>query len=124
MIELPSPFSPVMTAVTPAILEPTEQTAQLGAEDSVVREPGEERLDCIQHQALGSDGINRVSEPNEEPFEIVFPRHFDLATFDMDIVEHDLLFGLKRCEVEAHRVHVRAELGCVFLEHHKNAGLD
>ena len=81
-----------------AILQPAEQPAQLGAEDGVIGQPGEQRLEGVEDDALGADGIDGVPEPDEQPFEIVFAGLLDLAALDVDVVQHDLLL---RCEVLA-----------------------
>ena len=47
-VSVPSPRSPVMTAVTPSVLEPAEQPPQLGAQDGRVGEPAEQRLDACR----------------------------------------------------------------------------
>ena len=44
------------------VLEPAEQPAQLGAQDRLVGQPGEERLDGVQHDPLGPD-LHRSSQP-------------------------------------------------------------
>ena len=41
------------------VLEPAEQPAQLGAQDAGVGQAGEQRLDGVQHDPLGADGVDR-----------------------------------------------------------------
>ena len=49
------------------VLEPAEQPAQLGAQDGLVGQAGEERLDRVQHHALGADGVDRVPRRTNSP---------------------------------------------------------
>ena len=43
------------------ILEPAEQAAQFRAEDGGVGQAAEERLDGVEHDALGADGVDGVA---------------------------------------------------------------
>src|SRR5262249_20270392 len=105
------------------VLQPAEQAAQLGAEDRLVRQAREERLDRVEHDALGADRIDREPEPDEEPFEIVVAGLLDLAALDLDVIEHDLLLLDQRRQVEAERGHVLRELVITLLEAQEHARL-
>ena len=49
-VSVPSPRSPVMMAVTPLSLSQLEQPAQFGAQDRLVRQAAEQRLDGVQRR--------------------------------------------------------------------------
>ena len=70
-----------------AILQPAKEPTQLRAQDGVIWQPGEERLNRIEHHAFRADGLDGVPQPDEQTFEIVLTRLFDLAALDMDIIK-------------------------------------
>ena len=43
------------------VLEPAEQPAQLGAQDRLVGQAAEQRLDGVEHDPLGADGVDGVA---------------------------------------------------------------
>ncbi len=47
----------------PAVLQPGEQPAQFGAQRDDIREGAEQRLDGVDHDPLGPDGVDRSAEP-------------------------------------------------------------
>src|SRR5262249_50942804 len=104
-------------------LQPAEQAAQPGAEDRLVRQAREERLDRVEHDALGADRVDGEPEPDEEPLEIVIARLLDLAALDLHVVEHDLLFLDQPRQIEAERRHVLRAPVAALLEAHERAGL-
>ena len=106
-----------------AILQPAEQPAQLRAQDGVIWQSGEQRLDRVEHDAFRADGIDGVAETDEEPFEIVLAGLLDLAAFDMDVIEQDHFLRGELVQIEAERADVGCEFGGVFLEHHEHARL-
>ena len=69
------------------ILQPAKQPSQLRPQDRVVLEAGKQRLDRVEDDAFGADRSNRVVEPNEETFEVVFARFFDLGTLHADVID-------------------------------------
>src|SRR4029450_2083204 len=105
------------------VLQPAEQTPQLGAEDRLVLQAREERPGGAQHDALGADRVDGEPEADEEPLEIVVARLLDLAALDPDVVEHDLLLLDQPRQVEAERRHVLRELVAALLEAHEHARL-
>lgn len=54
------------------LLQPAKQAAQFGAQDELVGEAGEQRLDGIQRHALGADGVDGGPQANEQAFQVVF----------------------------------------------------
>ena len=112
-----------MMAVTPLVLQPAKQAAQLGAQDGGVGQPGEERLDGVEHHALGADAVDRVPQPDEQPFQVVLARLLDLAALDVDEVEHQFLLRDQRLEIMPERGEVRRQLLGVLLEGHEDARL-
>ena len=89
----------------------------------MIGQPGEKRLDGVEHHAFRADGIDGVPEPDEKPFQIILARLLDLAALDVDVIEHDLLLRYELVEVEAERADIGRQLRRVFLEHHEHAGL-
>ena len=123
-VKVPSPRSPVIMAVTPLSFSQPKQPPQLGAQDRVVGQPGEQRFDRVEHDALGADDANRMVEPDEQPFEIVFARLLDLAAFDANVVDDQLLSA--RSAVGRSKPSDATSLGDlvgVLLERHEHAGL-
>ena len=106
------PRSPVMTAVMPRVLQPREQPAQLGAQHAGVAQPGEQRLDRVEDDALGADRPHRVVEPDEQPFEIVFAGLLDLGALDADVVDRQALAPDERGEVVAERARRSSTRSC------------
>ena len=103
------------------VLEPAEESAQLGAEHGFVGQAGEKHLQGIKHDALGADGIDRVVEPDEQAFEVVFTACVGLAAFEVNVVEHDHFFPDELGEVEAHRGDIGSELGLGLFESEEHA---
>ena len=77
---------------------------------------GEKSFDRVEHDALRLDGIDRVTEPDEEPFEIVFARLLEFAAIHVNVIEHQLLAGDERLQIEAKRRHVFGQLLGSFLQ--------
>ena len=75
------------------VLEPAEEPAQLGAQDGLVGQAGEERLEGVEHDALGADGVDGVAEADEQAFQVVFAGLLDLAALDADVVHRQLSCG-------------------------------
>ena len=122
-MSVPSPRSPVTTAVSAVLLEPAEQAAQLGAQYGFVFEAGEQRLDAVEEHALGADGIDGVAEPDEQAFEVVLAGLLDLAAFEVDVIDQQLLPGDEGGQVEAERSDIGGEFVGGFLEGETDAGL-
>ena len=106
-----------------SVLQPAEQPPQFGAQDAVVRQAGEQRFDRVEHDALGADRLDRVAEPDEQPFEIVLAGLLDLAAFDADVVDGQFLRRDQLRKVEAERRDVLGDLLAALLEGHEDAGL-
>ena len=53
----------------------------------MIWQPGEERLDRVEDDALRAGGLDGVPQPDEQTFEIILARLFDLAALDMDIIK-------------------------------------
>ena len=86
-------------------------------------QPGEQRLDRVEHHAFRADGVDGVPEPQEEPFQVILARLLDLAALDVDIIEHDFFLCRELAQIEAERADIGLEFGRVFLEHHEHARL-
>ena len=105
------------------LLEPGEEPAQLGAHDGFVGEAGEERFETIEHDALGTDRIDRVAEADKQALEIEFAGLLDLTALDADVVHRELLAADELGQVKAQRGDVVGEFLAGLLEGHKHARL-
>ena len=85
------------------VLQPLEQAAQLRAQDRLIAEAAEQRLDRVEHDALGADRIDGVTQADEQAFEVVLARLLDLAAFDVDVVHFELAVVDEVTEVVAER---------------------
>ena len=77
----------------PLVLQPAEQPPQLGAQDGLVGQAGEERLERVEDDPLGADRVDRVAEADEQPLEVVLAGLLDLAPVDLDVIDDELLLG-------------------------------
>lgn len=87
----------------------------------MIGQPGEERLDGIEHHTFGSDGIDGVAEADEQPLQIILAGLLDLAALNVDMLEHEFFLGDELVQVEAERADIGGEFRGVFLEHHEHA---
>jgi hypothetical protein len=104
-------------------LEPAEQPAQLGAQDRLVGQAGEERFERVQHHAFGADRVDRVIQPDEESFQVVLAGLLDLAALDVHVLEHELLATHQGRQVESEGRDVALELRVGLFERHEHARL-
>ncbi len=65
-VSSPSPRSPVMMAVTPLSFSQRNRRRSSARRMKRIGQPGEQRLDGIQHDAFGADGIDGVPEADEQ----------------------------------------------------------
>src|SRR6185503_7027847 len=82
-----------------------------------------QRLDGVEDHASGPHRPNRVVEPDEQPFEVVFTRFLDLAALDPDVVDGELLRTNQMRKVEPERGDVAGHFAGVLLEGHEDARL-
>ena len=104
-------------------LEPAEQAAKFRADDVGVGQGGEQRLDGVQHHALGADLVDGGGEADEQTVQVVFAGLHDLAAIDLHLVDHELLVGGQRGQIVAERGDVLGQIGGAFLEAHEGAVL-
>ena len=105
------------------VLQPAKQPADFGAQHGLVRKARKQRLDGVEHHALGADGVDGVAQADEQAFEVVFAGFFNLGAVDVHVVEAQHLAGLQVLQVEAQRSHVGGQLLAGFLEGHEHARL-
>ena len=72
-------------------LQPAEQALQFSPDNGMVRQRGEKHIDGIQRYTLGADGVDRMTKTDEQPFQVVFSRLFDLAALDLDMIDYQFL---------------------------------
>src|SRR5688572_28317139 len=66
--------------------EPFEQTADFGAQDTVVWQLPEEHFDGVQDDSPGFDLLDSVSQSNEETVEVILAGFLNLGSIDMHVV--------------------------------------
>ena len=71
-----------MTAVTPLSFSQRNSRRSSARRMPLVGQPAEQRLDRVEHDALGADRVDRVAQADEQPFEIVLAGLLDLAALD------------------------------------------
>ena len=123
-VSVPSPRSPVMTAVTPLSLSQRNRRRSSARRMRVVRQAAEQRLDRVEHDALGADRVDRVAEADEQPLEVVVAGLLDLAALDAHVVDDELL----RARPASSRSKPSERTFCGqllggLLERHEHAGL-
>ena len=89
----------------------------------MVGERREQRFDGIQDDAPGADRVDRVAQANEQSFEVVFAGFLDLAAFDADEIELELLVGNEVVQIEAERPYVLGQFLVGLFEAHEHARL-
>ena len=105
------------------LLEPAEEPPQFGAQDGVVGQAAEQRLQRVEHDALGADGVNRMAQPDEQSFEVVLAGLLDLAALDVNVVDRQLLLRDQVIEIEAERTRRFCQFLGGLLEGHEHARL-
>ncbi len=105
------------------VLEPAEEPAQLGAQDGLVAQAGEQRFQRVQHHAPGADGINRVIEPDKQPFQVILAALVDFTRLDVNVVEHNFFAPDQARQIKSERRDVGLQLRFRFLEGHEHARL-
>ena len=105
------------------LFEPPKETAKFGSQDIEVREAAEQRLQRVEHDPLGPDGVNRMAQANKQSFEVVLPRFLDLAPLDVNVVHRQFLFLDEVIKIEAERTDVLSQFFRGFLERKKHARL-
>ena len=105
------------------VLQPAEKPAQLGAQDDFVAQAAEQSFQRVEHDALGADGIDRMVEPDEQPFQVVVAALLKFARFDMNVIEHDFFAPDQIRQVEPERRDVGRQLHLRLLEGHQHARL-
>ena len=105
------------------LLQPAEQPPQLGTQDGEVLQPGEQRLQRVEHDPLGAHGLDRVAEPDEKSLQVVVAGLLDLAALDADMVDGDEAGGDQAGQVVAERGDVLRKVLAALLEAHEHARL-
>ena len=105
------------------VFEPAEEPAQLGAQDGLVGQAGEQRFQRVQHHAFGADGINRVTEPDEQPFQVILAGLLDFTALDVNVIEQNFFAPDQARQIKSEQRDVALQLGFRLLEGHENARL-
>ena len=114
-VRVPSPRSPVMTAVTPLLLHPFEEPPQFRAKNADVRESTEQRLQRIQHDTLRADGVDGDAQSDKQPLEVEVAGFLDFAAHDRYVVDQQFFARAERFEIESHRSDVLSQVvGALF----------
>src|ERR1017187_7689147 len=75
------------------LLEPVEQAADFGAQDTWVWHLAEERFNGVQDDSSRPDPLDSVGNSNEEAIEIVLPGFRNFASRNVHVVNEQLLLG-------------------------------
>ena len=76
-----------MMAVTPLSLSQRNSRRSSARRIAVVGQAGEQRLDGVQHDALGADRVDGVAQADEQPLQVVLAGLLDLAPLDAHVVD-------------------------------------
>ena len=105
------------------VLQPGEQTIELGAQDALVGQHAEQGFDRVEHDALGANGIDRRAQTDEQPLEIVLAGLEKLISVEDDVLDGKPLAADQPAEIEAQRERILREVIGALLEAHEHAGL-
>ena len=83
------------------LLQPAEQPSQLGAEDRRRSSAPRTAIRWCRGPRAWRRRADRITEPDEQPFEIVLAGLLDLAAFHAHVVDRQLLRGDQLGQVEA-----------------------
>ena len=123
-VSVPSPRSPVMIAVTPLSFSQRNRRRSSARRMRLVREAAEQRLDRVEHDALGADRVDRVAEADEQAFEVVLARLLDLAALDVHVVDQRASSARRACRGRSRAsATFCGQLLGGLLERHEHAGL-
>ena len=105
------------------VLQVAEQAPQLRAQQRLVGEAAEQRLDRVEHDTLPAHRVDGEAEPEEQPLEVVLAGLVDLRALDAHVIDRELLFLDQAIEIEAERAHVLRQFFPRLLEADEDAGL-
>src|ERR1700674_4340554 len=104
------------------LLEPVEQAADFGAQDTWVWHLAEERFNGVQDDSPCPNLLDSVGNSDEEAIEIILPGFRNLAPRDVHVVQEQFLIGHQAIQVETQRSGVLGQVRDRFLERHEHAG--
>ena len=110
-VRVPSPRSPVMTAVTPRSLSQRNRRRSSARRSAALVKPANSTSSVSRTTRLAPIDVDREVEAHEQALEVVVAGLLDLAAIDVDVV--DRRAACARCsavEVEAERGDVLGEL--------------
>ena len=97
------------------VLEPAKQAPKLGTQDGMVGNVAEQGFNRVQRHALGADGVDGVTNANEQAFQVVAAGFHQLGRIYADEVQRQLALALHGIEVIANGAHIgRQLLGRLF----------
>ena len=86
------------------VFQPTEETAQLGAENAFVRQGREKSASIVSSTTrLAPMESMACIQTDEQSLEVVFTGFFDFASLDADVIEDELLLSDELVKVETKR---------------------
>jgi len=83
------------------VFQPAKQAANLGAQHGRVGQAREERFDGVEHDALGADAVDGMTESDEQAFEVEVAVLLDFAALDAHEIDREQAPGHQIVEVEA-----------------------
>ena len=98
------------------LFQPMQQAAQFRAQDGVVRDAREQRIDTVEHDALRPHRLHRVSEANEQSLQIIFAGFVNFLAIDVQIIGGQQLALLQVVQIDPKRRAVELDFLDPFLE--------
>jgi hypothetical protein len=107
----------------PALPQPSGQPPDFGAQDPMIRQFAEQRLERVEHHPAGAHALDRIRDADEQAVEIVLAGLCHLGARDMHVVEEELLLRDQSLEIEAERRGVHRQVRDRLLERDEHARL-
>src|ERR1035437_7096430 len=93
------------------------------AQQRVIAEGPEQRLDRVQDHPLGADRLDPMPEADEQRLKVVLSSHRQLATINPNVVDRKLPTLDQTRQIPAERPGVLRQFRCGLLETHQEPGL-
>ena len=69
------------------VLQPVKQPADFRPQHALVRKARKQRLNGIEHHALGPNAVDGMAQPNKQAFEVVLAGFLNLGAVDVHMVK-------------------------------------
>src|SRR5688572_21810734 len=81
----------------------------------------EKYLNSIQNHPPGANGIDRMTQADEESFQVIFSRLCDLAAVKLNMIDDQFFLLFQSVQVKTKRGNVLCQFFGIFLKRHKDA---